>query len=403
MKYILALFFCLALAVTAGWLLGPARAASPEAARPAPAGAVPSASPAGTPTPGPRQETSLPVGDEPLLGVWVPYFSLTPPQPTRAAFEENFRAIAAGAKAKGLNALFVHVRPFCDALYPSALYPWSHLLTGEQGRDPGWDPLAFMVEEAHAQGLAFHAWVNPLRVKTAQSSWELAENNPAVLLQRESPDCLLSWEGSLWLDPAWPRVRTLVARGVEEIVARYPVDGVHFDDYFYPAADPSLDQTAYAAYCQQAEHPLSLEEWRCANIDALLQECYRAVKTADPDCQFGVSPQGNLANDLAMGADVAAWCAAPGTVDYLCPQLYYSFENPALGYGEALAQWQALPKWDGLQLYAGLALYKRDTDADGGTWSNGVEQIRRQARAAREAACAGVILYAWDDLDRWTP
>ena len=397
MRKILLLFCCLILAVAVSCQAGrrpvPAVPAcpAPSAASPAEGAASPSPEVAAAPAP------------EALLGVWVPYFSLTPEQPTQASFRAIFRAIAAGARAKGLNALFVHVRPFCDALYPSAIFPWSHLLTGEQGKDPGWDPLAFMVEEAHAQGLAFHAWVNPLRVKTASSAFALSDDNPAVLLAAQNPDALLECDGSLWLDPAWPQVRELIAQGVGEIVANYPVDGVHFDDYFYPSQDPALDETAYAQYCAQTETPLSLSDWRCANVNALLKACHAAVKQADPACDFGVSPQGNLANDLAMGADVAAWCAAPGMVDYLCPQLYYSFENPALGYGEALSQWQALPKFDGLRLYAGLALYKMDTDADGGTWSDGLGEIRRQTQAAREAQCAGVILYAWNDLDRWTP
>lgn len=398
-KLTLLCLFCLALAVLAAWLWGPSRSAPAGAERPAasPAAGSP-ASPSATPAPGPTLDA-----DAPLLGVWVPYFTLTPAQPTQAAFEENFRTIVAGAKAKGLNALFVHVRPFCDAFYPSEFFPWSHLLTGEQGRDPGWDPLAFMVREAHANGLAFHAWVNPLRVKSAQSDFSLAAASPAALLSQEDPSVLMECAGSLWLDPSHPEVRTLIAQGVGEIVANYPVDGVHFDDYFYPSQDEALDETAYAAYCASTETPLPLTDWRCANITALLRECYQAVKAADPACVFGVSPQGNLQNDLAMGADVPTWCSSPGVVDYLCPQLYYSFENPALGYGEALSQWEALPKWDGLKLYAGLALYKMDTDADAGTWADGAEQIRRQTAAAREAACSGVILYAWDDLDRWTP
>ena len=334
-----------------------------------------------------------------LAGVWVPYMSLETAAHTQEAFEANFRQIAAQAKEKGLNALFVHVRPFCDALYPSALYPWSHLLTGEQGKDPGFDPLAFMVEHTHSLGLEFHAWINPLRVKTKETPAALSPASPYSTLQADCPYYFMEWEGGVYLDPAYPYVRSLVADGAAEIVEKYEVDGIHFDDYFYPSEDPALDSSAYALYVETIETPLPLLEWRRANISALVAEVYQKVKKAGPQAVFGISPQGNISNDENMGADVRAWCAAPGYVDYLCPQLYYSFENEALGYSEALAQWQALPRHAGLELYAGLALYKAGTDADGGTWQLSDDIISRQIEAARTAECNGVVLYSSAYLD----
>ena len=129
-----------------------------------------------------------------------------------------------------------------------------------------------------------------------------------------------------------------------------------------------------------------------------MAECYQAVKQADAEAVFGISPQGNIANDLAMGADVTEWAAVPGYVDYLCPQLYYSFENEALGYREALSQWESLPRHQGLSLYAGLALYKAGTDADGGTWLSQDNIIALQAQAAFAAGWQGVVLYSSDSL-----
>lgn len=332
-----------------------------------------------------------------LLGVWVPYMSLTTGEYTQEAFEENFKKIVGSAKEKGLNALFVHVRPFCDALYPSTLYPWSHILTGEQGKDPGFDPLAFMVEYAHSQDMEFHAWINPLRVKTAESPAQLAEDNPYAVLGEESPYYFMECESGVYLDPAYPYVRTLIADGAAEIVKNYEVDGIHFDDYFYPSQEESLDSEAYGLYTQSVENALPLQEWRRANINAMVQEVYEKVKAAGPEVKFGISPQGNIENDEGMGADVRAWCGTAGYLDYICPQLYYSFENPALGYSEALEEWLALPRHEGLEVYAGLALYKAGTDADEGTWQLGT--IRRQIEAARAAECNGVVLYSYDYLD----
>ena len=207
--YIL-VWLALAGAVGLAWLLGrdaPPTAGAGEtssAAAPAPSEAEPS----------PDQEN--------LVGLWVPYFSLSTEEGTKAAFEENYKAIVRRAKEQGVNAMFVHVRPFSDSLYPSARYPWSHVLTGEQGKDPGFDPLA-------------------LRVKTAQTPGALSPESPYEKWKEEHPYYFMEWEGGVYLDPAYPEVRSLIAQGVGEIVENYQVDGVHFDDYFYPSQDPSLD------------------------------------------------------------------------------------------------------------------------------------------------------------------
>lgn len=354
--------------------------------------------------PAPAESTLNLPAEEPgeqatLSGVWVPYMSLTTAEHTQAAFEENFKRIADSAREKGINALFVHVRPFCDALYPSKLYPWSHILTGEQGKDPGFDPLAFMVEYAHSQGMEFHAWLNPLRVKTPETPAALGAENPYTLLGEESPYYFMEYGGGIYLDPAYPYVRGLIADGAAEIAENYEVDGIHFDDYFYPSEEEELDHEAYELYTQSVEEPLPLLEWRQANVSAMVQEVYEKVKKANPKVVFGISPQGNLENDENMGADVKAWCAVPGYLDYICPQLYYSFENPALGYSQALEEWTSLTRHDGLKLYAGLALYKAGSDADSGTWQLSGDIIKRQIEEARAAQCAGILLYSSDYLD----
>lgn len=392
-KYLI-VWLALAGAVGAVWMFGGngQPPIAPESSRPKQEPVSPAESPSPTPAPMeiPHQRT--------LAGVWVPYMSLDTPEHTQEAFQANFKSIADSAKEKGLNALFVHVRPFCDALYPSELYPWSHILTGSQGQEPGFDPLSFMVEYTHSLGMEFHAWINPLRVRTAETPGTLASDNPYETLKSDNPYYFMEWEGAMYLNPAYPYVRSLIAKGAAEVAEKYPVDGVHFDDYFYPSQDGSLDAEAYQLYTETVSQPLDLQDWRTANINAMVAEVYERVKAARPEAVFGISPQGNLANDAEMGADVAAWCATPGYVDYICPQLYYGFENPALSYGQALADWQALDKHQDLKLYIGLALYKAGDGAQGEDWAGG-NVISRQIEAARAAECSGVVLYSSAYLD----
>ena len=384
----LVLWAALLAAVAGVWLFGGERAV--EESGQASSSAVPSASPA--------SQTGE-AEEETLVGVWVPYFSLDTAEHTQEAFEEHYRQIAQTAQEKGINAMFVHVRPFSDALYPSAYYPWSHILTGTQGQDPGYDPLQFMIDTTHQLGMKFHAWINPLRVKTAETPAALADNNPYGTLGAESPGYFMEYDGGVYLNPAYPAVRSLIAGGAVEIAQNYDVDGIHFDDYFYPSEDASLDSAAYEAYTQTVEQPLPLLEWRAANINAMVAQVYESVKAAREEVVFGISPQGNIQNDEAMGADVKTWAAVPGYVDYLAPQLYFSFENQALPYQQALEEWAALPRHQGLKLYAGLALYKAGTDADGGTWLTRDNIIALQAEAALNAGYQGVILYSSEYLD----
>ena len=381
----LVLWLGLAAAVAGVWFLGGKgqQESSPSSSAPQ----------AGPVTLSPQEE------DEPLVGVWVPYFSLAAPEGTQEAFEANYKEIADTAKEKGVNAMFVHVRPFSDSLYQSQYYPWSHILTGTQGQDPGFDALQFMIDYTHSLGMEFHAWLNPLRVKTKDTPGTLAESNPYVQLGQEYPEYFMEYDGGVYLNPAYPYIRTLIADGAAEIAAGYDVDGIHFDDYFYPSEDSAMDSTAYESYVQTVEQPLSLLEWRTANINAMVAQVYEVIKGVKPEVVFGISPQGNIRNDEAMGADVKTWAAVPGYVDYLAPQLYFSFENEALGYTEALEEWAALPRHQGLDLYAGLALYKAGTDADNGTWLGRDDIIALQAEAALEAGYQGVILYSSDYLN----
>ena len=339
--------------------------------------------------------------DTALIGVWIPYMSLIA-DGTEAGFKENFDAKLQVAKDTGATAVFVHVRPFADSLYPSEYELWSHILTGTQGEDPGYDPLEYMIEKTHAAGIEFHAWINPLRISTGLTPAELSEDSFYMKNKEIYPYYFMEYEGGIYYNPASSAVRERIADSAAEIAEKYDVDGIHFDDYFYPSADEEIDSTMYKAYVSNTEEPLPLHEWRTANINALIASVYRKIKKVDENIVFGISPQGNLANNEKINADVYTWCAQTGYIDYICPQLYYSFENAALPFETALAEWTEMPRLENIELYIGLAVYKAGTDADDGTWLSREDTIARQIELAKESGAGGIILYAVDHLEKDT-
>lgn len=341
-----------------------------------------------------------------MRAVWVPYMSLSmvgQADQSQAAFCAKFTEIVQTAKAHAMNTLIVQVRPFGDAYYPSKLFPWSHLLTGTQGQDPGYDPLACMVEIAHENGLAIHAWVNPLRIQLNTNPAVLSENNPYV--QWSADDSKQGWtvpyENGIYMNPAYEQVRKYIADGVAEIVQNYDVDGVQFDDYFYPTQSADFDSAEYERYCADAQkdgEPVDLLSWRQGNISAMVSQVYARVKQVKADVQFGISPQGNVQNCLNMGADVATWCSATGYLDYICPQLYVNFEHPVLPFDDAVSQWRALVTNAQIKLYFGLGLYKAGSDVDNGTWKAAGDILSREIIAGRAAGGDGFMFYAYDYL-----
>lgn len=398
--YIAALVVLVLVVLFAAWSrngsapVDPAQSAAAESAQTALADAAPAE------ITDPAAQAAAEAEEAPLVGVWIPYMSLSTTEKTETAFKENYDAKLESAKAAGANAVFVHVRPFADSLYPSEYEPWSHILTGTQGEDPGYDPLQYMVDRAHECGMQFHAWINPLRISTDATPGTLAESSFYMQNRETNPFYFLEYDGGIYYNPASAVVRERIANDAAEIAALYDVDGIHFDDYFYPTDDESIDANQYAAYVEETEEPLPLHEWRTANINALIAAVYHRIKQTAPDVVFGISPQGNLDNNEKINADVLTWCAQSGYIDYICPQLYYSFENEALPFEEALQQWNAMERLDSVKLYIGLAVYKAGTDADNGTWLNTDDTIARQIERAEETGADGVILYAVDYLDR---
>jgi uncharacterized lipoprotein YddW (UPF0748 family) len=342
-----------------------------------------------------------------MRAVWVPFMSLDMSKEedkSEKAFQKKFDTIISNAKSCNMNTLIVHVRPFGDALYKSSYFPWSHIVGGTQGVNPGYDPLAYMVSASHKAGMKLHAWVNPLRIQISGTPSILAQGNLYNTWKSDASKSgwvVDSGDGKYY-NPAYSQVRKLIADGAKEIAQNYDVDGIQFDDYFYPTQDSVFDKTAYDSYCSSASKsgtPLSLAEWRRANINALVSLVYSEIKSVKPSAAFGIAPQGNVQNDLNMGADVNAWCSTQGYIDYICPQLYVNFDNPVLPYNTAVQSWRKLVTNANTKLYFGLAVYKAGSDVDSGTWKKSDNILAQQVDMGRKTSCDGFMFYSYDYLN----
>lgn len=342
-----------------------------------------------------------------MRGIWIPYFSLSNGSTAMSEqeFETHFDSIVQTAKENGINTLFVHVRSHCDAVYPSKIFPFSKIFTGSESA-PDYDPLEYMIEASHNAGLEFHAWINPYRILSDGTADDITAASPCYKWLHDSDITndrnIIEYEGGVYLNPARPEARKLILDGVRELVTNYDVDGVHLDDYFYMFTEGEYDSEDYEEYSSavgQSTTPLTLDRWRCANVNVLVSGIYAVIKNIDDSTLFGISPQGNMDNDIAMGADIYSWCSKYGYIDYIAPQIYVNSSNILLPFEETVESWKEIIKSDNIDLYIGLALYKAGSDADEGSWQLGDDIISHQIEYTRTSGTGGFILYSWEYLE----
>lgn len=317
-----------------------------------------------------KATADTPESDEEMRGVWVSYMELSmenESSKTQKAFEDKFTEIAQKGRESGFNTLIVQVRPFCDALYKSSYFPWSHILTGTQGENPQYDALQIMCDICKENNLKIHAWINPYRVSSNETPKKLSDNNPYI----KNSEIGIKTDNGIFLDPSNETAQQLICDGVKEIAENYDVDGIQFDDYFYPTEDESFDKKQYEAYIEKygKENSMSLDNWRKQNVNTLICKVYRTIKSVDSSVEFGISPQGNIGNNDGLYADVKSWCTCKGFADYICPQIYFSLENPALTFEDCLDSWTSLDFDENVKLYVGLGGYKAGNgEYDEETW-----------------------------------
>lgn len=307
------------------------------------------------------------------------------------AQKQEFIEILDKLDSLNINAIFVQVRPTSDALYKSYINPWSKYLTGEQGKYPGYDPLQFMIEEIHKRDMEFHAWLNPYRITTQGTDLnELAPNNPA----RIKPEWVLEFNNALFYDPENPEVIEYVAITVYEIIKKYDVDGIHFDDYFYPYDYPLPEGE---------DREGEVANNRRESVNNLIRTIYKVIKSTKPSVQFGVSPYGvwkNKSSDLIgsesnslesyydLYMDTLTWIDE-NTIDYIAPQIYWSTDNNDSNYEVMVSWWNDVVKDSGVRLYIGQNINDLDI----------ASEIYKQIEINREYEyVSGNILFSASDI-----
>ncbi|NML19903.1 family 10 glycosylhydrolase [Pseudoflavitalea sp. G-6-1-2] len=290
----------------------------------------------------------------------------------------------------GLNAVVVQVRPAADAFYPSQYEPWSQWLTGKQGTPPSpfYDPLEFMIEEAHKRGMEFHAWCNPYRAEFSIGKVPIAPTHVTKL----HPEWFVTYGTTRYFDPGNREAQEFVVKVVRDIVSRYNVDAIHFDDYFYPYRLPGKEFPDWSSYNKYGKG-LTKDEWRRANVDSIIVKLSRAIKDENPQVKFGISPFGvwrnadkdpmgsatraGVTNYDDLYADILLWLRE-GWIDYVAPQLYWEFGQKAAPY-EVLIDWWSKHTY-GRHCYVGLGIYRAGSNA---AWRDKT-QLPRQIRELRQ-------------------
>lgn len=307
----------------------------------------------------------------------------------------------------GLNTVFVQVRPAGDALYPSSLIPWSKVLTGVQGQDPGYDPLAFMIDETHKRGMQFHAWFNPFRANTDTNTTNLDPKHVA----RQHPEWIVKYNNLLYINPGIPEARQHIIDAITEVAANYNVDGIHLDDYFYPSGGTFNDDLAFLAF--NNGQFISKDDWRRDNINLFVQQLGQSIHNAKPNLQYGISPFGvwrNIAKDSTgsdtkagvttydnMYADVRTWIQQ-GWIDYVIPQIYWSLSFSAARYDKLVDWWSNEVSGTKVKLYIGHAPYKLGTKETG--WQTADEIVNQLKYNEQRPEVEGDVYFSAKDLRR---
>ncbi len=336
-------------------------------------------------------------------GVWITYNEINNMLSAPSGFENEVALIAENCKNMKIKNVYIHVRSHCDSLFESDYFPLVKTV-----REKGFDTFEILLEAFHKVGIAVHAWINPYRVSTSTNDVNsLDVNSPAYKWLNDDNsenDINICYSNGIYLNPASAQVQKLVIDGIKEIIEKYDVDGIHFDDYFYPTVDTAFDEISYNKYCEATEKPLALADWRRANVNALISGCYSAIKSENEDIIFSVSPAASIdKNYNELFADVRLW-VKNGYIDCIIPQLYFGFDYPQSEYKfeNLLNNWKKVAELNSdVSMFLGLAGYKIGTDSlyDKEEWQTKDDIIAKQAEVCyTDALINGYVIFSYSSL-----
>ncbi|MBQ2909603.1 MAG: family 10 glycosylhydrolase [Bacilli bacterium] len=251
----------------------------------------------------------------------------------------------------GFNEIIVQVRSFSDAIYKSEVFPWSRYISSSEGVDPGYDALEEFIKEASRKNISVIAWINPYRIRNTEDISDISHKSPAYTYLESD---VVYINNGIYFNPSKDEVVNLIVKGVEEIVKNYKVDGILFDDYFYP--DNEIDMKDYDEYLKDNEY-ISKNEYNLNVVSQMIKKVHDVCEKYGVD--FGVSPDGNMENNYnKVFADVKRWCGSSGYIDFIMPQVYYGFNNESKAFKKVIEEWESIILDDSVKLRVALAFYK---------------------------------------------
>jgi uncharacterized lipoprotein YddW (UPF0748 family) len=340
-----------------------------------------------------------------LRAVWIATITNIdfPNRPTVDSYEqkEQFIKLLDMHRRNGMNAIVMQIRPATDAFYPSPFEPWSQWLTGTQGLAPFpyYDPLEFMITETHKRGMEFHAWMNPYR-----AVFNIFKSSiTATHITNLHPEWFITYGDKKYFDPGNKDVQLYVNSVVKDVVTRYAIDAIHFDDYFYPYPIANREFPDYGTY-KKYGNGLSRDDWRRSNVDSIIRMLYTTIKKQNAECQFGISPYGvwrNADKDPVNGsktsgqtnyddlyADILLWLKN-GWIDYVAPQIYWEFGHKTVAY-EVLVDWWSNHTY-GKNCYIGLGIYRAGSND---AWKDKTLLPRQIEKLRATPNIQGMIFYS---------
>lgn len=354
----------------------------------------------------PQESEKIITAEKRIIAVWLNYNEISEivkESESEEQFNQNIRRIIISLKEYSVNTLFLHTRAFDDCFYISSQFPVSEYCADVNGKLK-FDVLKAFLEAAHNEGIEVHAWINPYRIRNDNDISKVPDGflPKNWYYENKENQRLIICENGIYYNPASVEAQNHIIGGIKEVLEKYEVDGIHFDDYFYPETSSKIDSNFYSDYLKRGGN-MSLEEYRRQCVNSLVAAVYSLIKSYDESLCFSVSPSGGIDDNLNINfADVRLWCSKKGYVDWIIPQVYYGFNNEKYPFKNTVEEWKVLVNED-IKLIIGLPLYKTGKfDAFAGVgsneWTENSNIISKQISYIQNNKIEGISFYSAESL-----